>query len=213
MSLSAHRKITGIILAAGRSTRMEKTKQLLPFGDSTILGTVIENALESDLDGITLVLGHEHKKIKNSLKEQFRSYRFRIVVNPDYEKGQSTSLICGIKSIDSKTDAAMFLLGDLPCVGPRTIDQIISGFDPAFSDIVVPCFKGKRGNPVIISQALFPELETISADTGARTLFSKYQNRLLKIEVDDPGILMDIDTPDDYNHVSDPLLWSQRSHR
>ena len=192
-------KTAGIILAAGTGSRMGTVKQLLPFRNTTILGAVVQAALDADLDPLILVLGHEADKIEAALSRQIIPTKIQVVYNPDYAMGQSSSLIAGIKRLPAHTGGAMFLLGDQPLISALTLNRLVSAYQGSDAGIIIPFYNGRRGNPVIIGKKHFHLLKTLTADTGARVLFNQYPEDTLKVNVDDPGILTDIDTPDDYS--------------
>ncbi|MBT3176812.1 MAG: molybdenum cofactor cytidylyltransferase [Desulfobacula sp.] len=191
------KKIAGVILAAGSASRMGKTKQLLPFGKTTLLGQVILNARESALDEIIVVLGHNAHKITQTLDLR----HIKIIRNKEYSKGQSTSLIKGLENVSAQCDAAMFLLGDQPLVNAAIINHLIIDFERARKSIIIPYFNDKRGNPVIIARPLFHRLESLSADTGARVIFDEFKKSILKVQIPDKAILVDVDTMDDYEKL------------
>lgn len=196
----SHTHMTGIILAAGTSSRMGKTKQLLPFGETTLLGQVIDNARNSTLSTIIVVLGHDAEKIEKTIDLSGTT----VVLNPLYSKGQSTSLAKGLEIISPQSDAAMFLLGDQPFVTPEIINTLCDAFTPSQLPIAIPYCRGNRGNPVIIGRPLFHRLTSLSADTGARVLFNEFKNSILKVSGFDEAVLTDVDTPDDYARLKNP---------
>jgi len=191
------KKIAGIILAAGSGVRMGKTKQLLPFKNKPLLSHVIENARQSNLYETVVVLGHRADEIKKTV--DFSGTK--TIINSEYLKGQSTSLIKGLENISSVCDAAMFLLGDQPLITPSTLNTIIQAFITSKSPITIPYYNNMRGNPVIIAKALFHELKLLSGDTGPRILFKKFQKSILKVQVSDNVILIDVDTKADYKKL------------
>ena len=190
-------KITGIILAAGASSRMGRTKQLLPFRGQTILECVVDSALASALHRIVVVLGHKSEVLEPLLANR----DVTVVYNPDYEKGQSSSLKIGLQALTEEVDAALFLLGDQPLVTPEIIDLILAANEASPSPVVLPVFKGKRGNPVLFSRETFSRLSTLKEDRGARPLFDEYAERILKVPVTNSAIHFDIDTEEDYRQL------------
>ncbi|MHB1399631.1 MAG: molybdenum cofactor cytidylyltransferase [Trichloromonadaceae bacterium] len=190
-------KVAGIILAAGASNRMGRTKQLLPFRGQTILEGVVDNALAAALHRLIVVLGHEAE----TLAARLTGRNLTIVQNPHYAQGQSTSLKAGLQALSEESDAALFLLGDQPLITPATIDLLLAAYAATPSPIVLPVFEGKRGNPVLFDRETFAAIATITEDCGARSLFDRYAGRLFKIPVDDPSIHFDIDTEDDYHRL------------
>jgi len=188
------KKIAGVILAAGSASRMGETKQLLAFKGRPILEHVIKNAIQSNLYEIIVVLGHDTDKIQQVVDLSGT----KTVTNSEYLKGQSTSLIKGVKTISPICDAAMFLLADQPLIKSNIINNIIKAFESSQKSIIIPYYKKTRGNPVIFERALFPDLSLLSGDTGPRVLFKKFKNSILKTPIQDKAILIDIDTNDDY---------------
>jgi molybdenum cofactor cytidylyltransferase len=191
-------QVTGIILAAGKGSRMGRTKQLLPFRGQTILECVVDNALASSLQQVIVVLGYQADVVEPLM----RGRDVTVVVNPSFENGQSSSLKTGLKAVTNEADAVLFLLGDQPLVSPETINRILSAYEtsPA-SPIVLPVFEDTRGNPVLFSRETFSRLTTLTEDHGARTLFREYAGRILQVAIDDPNIHFDIDTEEDYRRL------------
>ncbi len=190
-------KVTGIILAAGASARMGRTKQLLPFRGQTILECVVDNALASTLRQVIVVLGHEFDVLAPLLKDR----DVTVIHNPHYAKGQSSSTKIGLQALTEDVDAALFLLGDQPLVSPEIINQVLAAYEASSNPIVQPVFNEKRGNPVLFSRETFPRFATLKEDCGARPLFDVYAERILKVPVSNPAIHFDIDTEEDYRQL------------
>ncbi len=194
---AALKKIAGIILAAGSGSRMGRTKQLLPFGNTSLLGRVVEQARKAQLHEIIVVLGHDSGRICRSVDLSGTA----VVLNSAYAKGQSTSLVKGLAHVSPVCDAAMFLLGDQPLVTPGLINHLIHAFDLSGAPIVIPSCLGIRGNPVIIARSLFVRLKSLTADTGARVLFEEFKDLIFEVAVEDEGVLEDVDTTADYERL------------
>ncbi len=192
------KKIAGIVLAAGTGSRMGRTKQLLPFGGSTLLEKVVATARASDLDDVIVVLGHDAKKIltKTDLPGT------RIVINRRFAMGQATSLQAGLGSISSDASGAMFLLADQPLIDKQIINALIDAWQTSNKPMLVPYCKGVRGNPVIVGASLFSALSGITGDRGARALFKEFPDKIKKINIDNPAILTDVDTKEEYDRLS-----------
>ncbi len=193
----SRKKICGIILAAGSASRMGRTKQLLPFGNTTLLGQVIQNARQSALHELIVVLGYCADEIEQAID----FYGAKIVRNPVYQKGQSSSLIKGLEAVSPICDAALFLLGDQPLITAAIINKIIHAFKNSQASVTIPYCKGIRGNPVIITRSLFHRLKALTGDTGPRVLFGEFKDVILKVPISDEAILMDVDTIDDYENL------------
>ncbi len=190
-------KVTGIILAAGASSRMGRTKQLLPFRGQTILECVVDSALASSLHRIVVVLGHESESLEPLLADR----DVAVIPNPHYENGQSSSIKLGLQALTEDVDAALFLLGDQPLVTPEIINLILDSYEASPSPIVLPYFKGQRGNPVLFDRETFTRIAALKEDSGARPLFEEYAERILKVPVSSPSIHFDVDTEEDYRHL------------
>jgi molybdenum cofactor cytidylyltransferase len=193
-------RVGAIILAAGSSTRMGKAKQLLPLGDRTVLEQTIANVRGAEVNEIVLVLGASAEIIRRQLPLSLLK-RLKVVVNQAHGEGMSSSLRAGISALDEKTEAALIILGDQPFIRPQTMDQVISAYRRNQAQIVIPSFQGSRGNPVLLDRSVFSEVMALEGDTGCRAIFGNHLGGITKVEVEDEGVLLDIDDPDDYDRV------------
>ncbi|MCX5891232.1 MAG: molybdenum cofactor cytidylyltransferase [Deltaproteobacteria bacterium] len=190
-------KVAGIILAAGAASRMNRIKQLLPFQGKTLLGHVIEKAVRSSLSEVIVVLGRYADIIQRVMDvESFP--KTRVVINQNWDKGQSTSLQAGLAAVSANCEGAMCILGDQPLIDVRVIDTLISEYHRTKAPLVIPTCRGRRGNPVVIHRSLFPQLKSLTGDVGARAFFEEYAEQIVEIEVTNYGIHLDIDTWQDY---------------
>lgn len=183
-------KIAAVILAAGEGTRMGRTKQLLPWGESTLLGKVIDLFVEAKIHDIIVVVGHAASQICEALKDK----PVRWVINEEYKKGMSTSLKKGIAALVPEVQAAFIALGDTPLVRPATVIGMMKKFAADGAEIIIPCYQEKQGHPVLFSRKLFSELLTVTGDKGARDIIRKHEDKVCRFLADDPGILQDVDT-------------------
>ncbi|RLB89243.1 MAG: molybdenum cofactor cytidylyltransferase [Deltaproteobacteria bacterium] len=192
-------KLAGIILAAGRGTRMGSelcgAKQLLPLGGRPVLARVIENALAAGLDPIILVLGHKAQEIMAAVDVS----QVRVVVNPLYKTGMAGSIRLGIGEVGPGCDGAMFLLGDQPLVDKAILLELINAFTS--NSIVIPTFQGRQGNPVIFGAGFFPQLQQLKGDRGGRVLFEAHAQEIIRVPVETEGVCFDLDTPEDYHRL------------
>ncbi len=157
--------VAGIVLAAGLSRRFGGNKLLADFRGRPIIRRVVEAALASRLERVVVVLGHEHAKVRAALIDDDR---LQLVVNHAYGDGQSGSVIAGLKAV--RAPAAMFLMGDQPLLDTAIIDALIAAFHRAGKDICYPCHAGSRRGPVIFSRRFYPDILSLTGDTGARAL-------------------------------------------
>ena len=188
-------EVAGIVLAAGSSSRMNGIlKPLLPFHGKPMLCRVVESALESSLDRVVVVLGNGFETISRVLSDT----RAEVVYNPQFLIGQSSSLKAGLSVLGKNCQGALFLLGDQPLVDAAVIDAVIGMFRKTGSPIVVPCYRGKPGNPVFFARSLFPQIMALEGDVGARALVKEHAKSVATVAVENEGIHLDIDTREDY---------------
>ena len=187
--------IAGIVLAAGRSSRLGRPKQLLPLGGEPLLRHTLRAILASSLDDILVVTGHEAEAVQAAIAD----LPVRIVLNPDYALGQSTSVLAGLRALPPETGAAMFLLGDQPGIAPTTIDALIQTWRETHAPVVVPSYTDGFGNPVLFDRLSFPELKSLEGDRGAISIVRSYRQRgqLASVQVASPAP-SDVDTEEDY---------------
>jgi molybdenum cofactor cytidylyltransferase len=198
-------RVSAVVLAAGKSTRMGRAKQLLPLGGTTVLVQTIENVRSAGLDEIVLVLGASAEAIRRQLPDPLIA-GLKIVVNHAYGQGMASSLREGLSSVAPRSDAALIILGDQPFIQPQTLHQIIGGYRRAGARIVIPSYQGNRGNPVLLDRSVFSEVMALQGDTGCRAIFNNHLDAISKVEVEDSGILIDIDSHDDYERSKQLLI-------
>jgi len=186
--------IAAIILAAGGSTRMGQPKLLLPWKGEALIRWPVKIALNAGLSPVIVVTGASADAVKASLDEM----PIEIIHNPDWEKGQSTSLRCGIAALPDNIEAAILFLGDQPQLPQDLIQKMIIEFhahSPS-TPIFISSYQGKRGNPVLFDRSLFKELQHLEGDAGGRLIFEKHPVQYIPVENAD--VLTDIDSPEDY---------------
>ncbi len=184
----------GIILAAGESRRMGYPKQLLPFKGKTFLEHLIDT-LRGEVDPLVVVLGAEAQRIRKAI--QIPS-GVSVLVNENYDQGQFSSLKMGLRRRDS--DAALVALVDHPNINRELISLMTRTYYQKRPPMLIPTFGGRRGHPMIFGGNLFEELLKEPLDHGARTVVRRHH--AMELEVDDAGILDDLDDPDAYLRVT-----------
>jgi molybdenum cofactor cytidylyltransferase len=192
-------RVAGLVMAAGRSSRMGANKLLMDDNGKPIVARVVEQALAADLAEVVVVTGHQEAEMRAALAGR----KVRFVPCPDYADGMSASLRCGLKALSTDVDAALVLLGDMPRVGTGLLRRMIAAFNPTEGRaIIVPSFQGKRGNPVLWDRRFFAEMTALAGDVGARHLIGEHAELVTEIEAEDAGIFLDIDTPEAYRNLS-----------
>lgn len=202
--------VAAVILAAGSSTRMAQAKQLLPLGSSTVLGQTIANVRRSAVEAIVLVLGSSAPAIQGQLTDALGDGNdLKVVVNHNYLQGMASSLRAGLSALDPRVDAALIVLADQPFVRPETFDQLTNQYRHSRAQIVIPTYHGFRGNPVLLDRSVFSEVSALEGDVGCRAIFSSHLAGIVKVEVEDEGILLDIDNQEDYRRLQNPAEWEE----
>ena len=186
--------IWAMIIAAGESRRMGKPKLLLPFGEKTIIETVIENAVQSKAEKVLVVLGSDWEEIEKKI----RNLPDKITVNPHFKKGMLSSVQWGFQTLPDDAEAALVVLGDQPGIPHEVIDRVIDGYRKTGKGIVLPVYKKNRGHPVLIDMKYQDEVNHLSDDIGLRGTVYNHPEDILEIEVETSSILRDIDDMDDY---------------
>jgi len=194
------KRVSAVVLAAGRSARMGQAKQLLRAGEHGMLERTLLNVRASVVDEVVLVLGFWVESIRRELPVALLD-GIRVAVNENYESGMASSLQEGLAAVSPAMDAALIVLADQPFVRPETMDCIVRKYRESEAAIVVPYFRGSRGNPVLLDRSVFVEAMALEGDVGCRAIFARHADGLLEVDVDDAGILADIDSRDDYERL------------
>jgi molybdenum cofactor cytidylyltransferase len=189
------RTIGGVVLAAGMGTRYDDGNKLLEAIDGEpIVHRAVRTFLDAALDSVVVVIGHETDAIRSSLDGLDSS----IVVNTDYEAGQSTSMHRGVEVARERDwDGIVFGLGDMPFVRPNSVDLLVHAERATGYTILAASYERKRGNPTLFDAVHYDALTQIEGDTGGRPLIVGSDETAL-VETDDPGVVRDIDTVEDY---------------
>ncbi|MCA0407591.1 MAG: NTP transferase domain-containing protein, partial [Proteobacteria bacterium] len=182
-------EIAALVLAAGRSTRFGSENKLLALlNGKPLVAHVVQAAQDAGLAPL-VVTGHEAEMVGAVLPG------LRSVHNPSYAEGMASSLRAGVAALPETVGAALVMLGDMPKVKASTLEALKAAAKTPGIKAVVPAFAGRRGNPVLLTRALFPSVMALHGDAGARKLLESAGDAVLVLEVDDPGVLADFDTP------------------
>ncbi len=194
--------IPAIVLAAGKSSRMGRTKALLPIGTSneTFLTRIIRVLREAGIDGVVVVIGGDAAAVRASLPCDDAS--LDAVENQGYEQGQLSSLLVGLAAVEQRydnLDAVMVTLVDLPLISAATVRSVLDAFrSHADAPLVRPRRANRFGHPVIFNRSIFGELRRADPSTGAKPVVRAHATEEVNVDVDDDGAFIDIDTPEDY---------------
>ncbi|HUY14455.1 MAG TPA: nucleotidyltransferase family protein [Terriglobia bacterium] len=192
--------VAALILAAGESSRMGQDKALLDYRGKTFLEAIIGNLREAGIAEIVVVLGHHTELIQSTVDLD----AVRVVLNPDYKRGQTSSLQVGLAAWSVAGPRAILLcLVDHPAVSPDVMRRILDHYCQSPAPVIIPVFRGKRGHPVLIGRELFAELIALPAQEGANSVIRKYQSATQLLEVEDATILTDVDDPGAYRKLTE----------
>jgi molybdenum cofactor cytidylyltransferase len=188
-------KVTAVILAAGQGQRMGGTQKMLaPLHGKPMLRWTLEGAAAAGLGDILVVVGHEAERLK-PLADDVPGIRF--IHNPAYREGLSESLKIGALHAFEHADAALVMLGDMPCLDVSLIRRLIDAYDPQQGRMIcLPVHAGQRGHPVLWDRCFLPEIMTLHGDCGARALLERHKDLIHEVMAEDDGILLDADTPE-----------------
>ena len=187
--------LAAVILSGGESSRMGSPKALVPLGPGgqTFLEHLLEITRQPEIGVTRVVLGKHTEEISQALSLDPAS----IVVNPDWKRGQISSIQAAIRSLlAGETDGVMLFLVDHPLISPALVANLIAQFTKSGRPIIVPTFSGKRGHPVIFAERLYVELLAASQDQGAREVVWAHANEVLEVPTEEEGIILNLNSPE-----------------
>jgi molybdenum cofactor cytidylyltransferase len=189
----------GVVLGAGKSSRFGTPKQLLPFGDTTLLGQVVRNANASALDRVVVVLGRASGELRASVDFG----RAEVVENTAYGTGCASSLLAGLDTAGEDCEAIALLLGDQPGVRAEFIDHVVSTWRQKRPWAAVTAYDHSPyspalGHPFVFARQAFGELRSLHGDKAVWKLIEAYPERVSRVEIEAP-LPPDVDTPEDYD--------------
>jgi CTP:molybdopterin cytidylyltransferase MocA len=190
--------LADIILCAGASSRMGRPKALLPYREGTFLEHLIRITHHPRIGVTRIVLGAGADEIRKIAKLDSSV----VVLNPDWEQGQLSSICAGLRSLEGiETDGMILCPVDHPLVSARLVSDLIEQFYSSGKSIVLPAYNGRRGHPVIFSSALYEELLTAPSDKGARAVVWAHTAEVLEVPTGEEGVILNINDPDMLRHA------------
>jgi molybdenum cofactor cytidylyltransferase len=193
-------RVAVVVLAAGESRRFGRLKQLLPWGDGgTLLTHAVDVALASKARLVVAVLGCQADACRAALGDR----PVTVIVNPDWAFGQSTSVKAGLAALPHNIGAVLFHLADQPGVTPAVMNALIARHAATLAPVVCPEYQGRRGNPTLFDRDTFPHLKELTGDVGGKPVLMAYAraNQAERVAVNEPGVLQDIDSPQDLSQA------------
>jgi molybdenum cofactor cytidylyltransferase len=192
--------LTALVPAAGMSTRLGRNKLLLSFKGKPLIAHAADTLLASAVDEIIVILGYEADQVRAAIGER----RVRFVENRDYAEGLSSSVRAGFAAIPSEATAIMIYLADQPLLEAGDVNYLIRAFAEAGASnksIVVPFFRGQRGNPVIVNASYKASVLTLAGDTGCRRVIKQNPDQVITVEMETDHVVRDIDTMEEYERL------------
>jgi len=193
--------IPGLVLAAGRSSRMGRAKAMLPLdvGD-TFLTRIVRTFLEAGVDDVIVVVGHEGQMIARSFAES--GWPARFVLNHEYDRGQLSSLVAGLGLVDRPgVQAVLMTPVDVPLFSAATVRAVVARYRETGAAIVRPTSGARHGHPLLIDRALFDELRAADPELGPKPVVRAHATALGDLPIADEGAFLDIDTVEEYERA------------
>jgi molybdenum cofactor cytidylyltransferase len=193
--------IPAVVLAAGKSTRMGRLKATLPLqGGDTFLTRIIRTFEKAGVEDVVVVLGHEAESVADAVAQRGLAPRF--VLNQEYESGQLSSILAGLRAVDKPGVNAMLLtVVDVPLFSVATVRAVLDRYRQTHAPIVRPVQGDRHGHPVLIDRSLFDALRSADTSTGAKPVVRAHASPAGNVEIDDEGAFVDIDTPEEYQRI------------
>ncbi len=186
--------IWAIVLAAGESRRMGSPKMILPYEGMTVIEKVLENILASNVEKVVAVLGSHKEEILKVIGKLPVMHCY----NSNYKNGMLSSVKCGFEFLPADFRAVMVFLGDQPMAETSVINKMINAYNESGKGILVPVFENRRGHPLMADSKYRDEIINLDEPDGLRGLLRRHPDDLLEVSTENPSVLNDIDTEDDY---------------
>ena len=187
-------KVSAILLGAGESKRMGVNKLSLPWGKETVLEHCLRTLLRSNVKEVILVLSDRTK----GMGSRFKGRGVKVVMNPRYRGGMSTSIRRGIQATDQGAEGILIALGDQPLLQTRTINALIRAFARSKGGIVLPSYRGRRGHPVLFDRCYKKTLLSLRGDVGGKSILERDPGKVVEVRTKSEAVVKDIDTWKDY---------------
>jgi molybdenum cofactor cytidylyltransferase len=185
---------TGLVLGAGGSKRLGRPKQLLAFGDETLLGHTVATARAAQLDQLVVALGGAADEVRKHVDLAGAD----VVVNESYGQGCSSSIAAALGAVDPRCEVLVLMLGDQPGVTADTIRRLLRGRDGA--TFAVCRYENGRGHPFALHRSVFPQLADLHGDKGVWRLLDEHAHEVVEVPIAGT-VPLDVDTPEDYERV------------
>ena len=201
--------VAAVVLAAGAGSRFGGSKLLAPFGGRTLIEVTLSGLHEAPMNEIITVVGKQVEELRNVCEP----YGVRIVENPDWKEGMSTSVRAGLTAVEPDSRAAVVLLADQPLIGPEAVRRLVAAFESG-AEVAVATYESAPRNPVLFAREVWPLLEDeLSGDEGARGFIRRHPELVTEIPCDDVADPVDVDTVEDLDRLKKRVAGGAASER
>jgi len=192
--------LSAIVLAAGISSRMGQNKLLMVFKGKPLIARAVDTLLASEIDEVIVVLGKE----ADMVREKLHGRKVRLIENPDFREGLSSSVRVGVTAVSRQADGIMVYLADQPLLEPADVNRILGAFahaKEAGKSIVVPFFDKQRGNPVLLDSSYRDAILGVVGDVGCKGVIKRYPDQVFVVQMESDHVIRDMDTIEEYEAV------------
>ena len=195
-------KKTGLVLAAGLSSRMGEFKPLMRMGGQTLLAACVQSLFAGGATHVTVVLGHRAQEVEPLLRAAFDAKTITLVTNDAYAQSDMlASIRVGLEAMPS-CDAFYLLPGDMPAVSPQTLRALAAAMAETNARVVFPTLNGRRKHPPLIAASCINDMRLYRGSNGLRGVWDTYTGGMVDVPVEDAGCGMDADTPEDFDRLT-----------
>lgn len=195
------KSVSAILLAAGQAKRMGAFKPLLPFGNQSVIQSVIAQFRSAGIENVVVVVGHRAEEMKKHLE----STGVRVAINEDPASEMGASIACGVEFLPSEAQAVLIALGDQPVVAPEVIQTLIKEWQSG-SKLVIPEYEGRGGHPVLIDLDFKAQLFALEPNSGLKGFFTDHRDQTLRVPVSSAFIVQDMDTWAEYEELHQKIF-------
>ena len=186
--------ISAILLAAGKSKRMEGENKLIKnLRGIPLIKHSVQSILDSSINELVVVLGYQEELVKKNIDA---NKKIKFVYNKNFDSGMASSIKVGLENLSIKTESFFICLGDMPNINHNIYNKLINFQNN--NEIVLPTYKGKRGNPILFSKSIKNILMEIKGDIGAKEIIDAQDKKILELEINDKAVTQNFNTKDNF---------------
>lgn len=193
--------LAAVILGAGMSRRMGQPKLVLPWGNRTVIGHIVEVLHAGGVSQITLITGAARDLVEQAVD----GLNVKTVYNPEYQTSEMLeSLKLGLAAQAGDIRAALVVLGDQPAINAEVVGAVVNHYRHTMARLVAPSYQHRRGHPWLVTRDLWQEIQALRPEQTLRDFLNQHANEIAYVTVETPAVISDIDTPQDYSREKPP---------